>query len=139
MPLFWVFPLAIYLLTFVLAFAKTPLMVDRAQNAQISLVTITALLIAFDITFLTQFIILHLFAFFAVAMGCHGHLAKLRPQAKYLTEFYLWISLGGMLGGMFNSLLTPFIFKLPFEYPLVLFLAMFLRPPSCPVAIVCAW
>lgn len=130
MPLFWVIPLAIYLLTFVLAFAKTPLMVDRAQNAQISLVTITALLIAFDITFLTQFMILHLFAFFAVAMGCHGYLVKLRPQAKHLTEFYLWISLGGMLGGMFNSLLAPLIFKLPFEYPLVLFLAMFLRPRS---------
>lgn len=128
MPLFWVIPLAIYLLTFILAFAKKPLMVDRAYDAQVSLVTITALLIAFEATFLTQFMILHLFAFFAVALLCHGRLVQLRPDPQRLTEFYLWISFGGMLGGLFNSLLAPVIFKIPLEYPLVLFLAMFLRP-----------
>ena len=54
---------------------------------------------------------LHLIAFFATALVCHGELAKDRPPARHLTEFYLWISIGGVCGGFFNALLAPLIFK----------------------------
>ncbi len=65
-------------------------------------------------------ILLHLATFFVTAMVCHGELARHRPAARYLTEFYIWMSLGGVLGGMFNALVAPLVFPLVFEYPLVI-------------------
>jgi SAM-dependent methyltransferase len=62
-------------------------------------------------------------------MVCHGELARGRPQISRLTEFYLWISVGGVLGGIFNSLLAPAIFSSVIEFPLVLIFAALLRPP----------
>ena len=61
-------------------------------------------------------------------MVCHGELARSRPSAKHLTEFYLWISVGGVLGGTFNALIAPVIFHSVIEFPLVLVLAALLRP-----------
>lgn len=132
LPLFWVIPLAIYLLTFILAFARTPLMVDRALNAQISLVPFTAMAMAFEINFIKEVLILHLFTFFAIAMGCHGTLARSKPDSRHLTEFFLWVSFGGMLGGIFNSLIAPLVFTNPIEYTLVLVLSLFMRPKQLP-------
>lgn len=132
MPLFWVIPLAIYLLTFIFAFARRPLLVDRALAAQVVLVPLTALVMLFDLNAVTSVLLLHLFTFFALVMGCHGTLARLKPDAAYLTEFYLWISFGGMLGGVFNALVAPQIFTAPFEYPLVFILTLLLRPQLIP-------
>ena len=56
-------------------------------------------------------------------MVCHGELAASRPQVQHLTEFYLWLSLGGAIGGLFNVLVAPLIFKTTAEYPLSLLLA----------------
>ena len=61
-------------------------------------------------------------------MVCHGELARDRPPTGQLTEFYLWMSLGGVLGGLFNALLAPLVFSSVVEYPLVLVLACLLRP-----------
>src|SRR5262249_18470383 len=63
-------------------------------------------------------------------MYCHGELAQDRPATKYLTEFYLWMSLGGVLGGLFNALVAPLVFKTAAEYPLVLVLACLLMPAT---------
>ncbi len=72
---------------------------------------------------------LHVAAFFSIALMCHGELALARPSARHLTEFYLCISLGGVIGGLFNALVAPLIFKIGIiEYPLVMVLACFLRP-----------
>ena len=128
LPLFWVIPLAIYLLTVILAFARTPLMVDRALNAQIILVPLVIMAMVFKVNFLTPILILHLFAFFALCMGCHGTLARAKPSPKYLTGFYFWMSFGGMLGGVFNALVAPAVFTEPIEYPLILILCLLLRP-----------
>jgi len=127
-PLLWIIPLAIYLLTFILAFAREPRMIDRALNAQVGLVPITALALAFEFNYITPVLLLHLFTFFAIAMGCHGTLSRARPKASGLTDFYFCLSLGGMLGGIFNALIAPMLFTDPIEYPLILALAMFLRP-----------
>src|SRR5437867_13367684 len=73
-------------------------------------------------------IVLHLAVLFATAMVCHGELARDRPPTRYLTEFYLWMSFGGVLGGLFNALVAPVVFDSIVEYPLVLVLACLLTP-----------
>jgi hypothetical protein len=72
---------------------------------------------------------LHLLVFAVIALACHGDLADDRPSPARLTEFYFWISLGGMLGGLFNALLAPVLFTGIVEYPLVLVLACLVRRP----------
>src|SRR5205085_734362 len=60
---------------------------------------------------------------------CHGELAKDRPSPRHLTEFYLWMSVGGVLGGLFNALVAPTC--LPYgiiEYPMAMVLACLVRP-----------
>src|SRR5262249_31611502 len=59
---------------------------------------------------------------------CHGELARTRPGARHLTEFYLLMSLGGVLGGLFNALVAPVVFDRGLEYPIVLVLACLLMP-----------
>jgi hypothetical protein len=70
-----------------------------------------------DVNIIWQFG-LHLTAFFVTALLCHLELARLRPSTGYLTEFYLFLSVGGALGGVFNALLAPIIFEDVIEYPL---------------------
>jgi len=61
-------------------------------------------------------------------MVCHGELAGDRPSSGHLTEFYLWLSLGGVVGGLFSALLAPVMFRWVLEYPLMLVAACLLRP-----------
>lgn len=72
-------------------------------------------------------LVLHLVAFFVAAMVCHGELVQRRPAAADLTEFYVWMSVGGVLGGIFNALLAPMIFSGVYEYPVALILAGLLQ------------
>jgi hypothetical protein len=72
---------------------------------------------------------LHLLTLFAVAMVCHGELAIDRPAPRHLTEFFLWMSVGGVIGGLFNALLAPLIFNGIVEYQLAMVVACFLVPP----------
>ena len=65
-----------------------------------------------------------LLALFVIALACHGALNARRPDASHLTQFYLFMSLGGVLGGAFNALLAPVIFNGVFEYPLMLVAAL---------------
>lgn len=133
-PFLWVIPLALYLLTFVLVFARRPLIprwfILHAQLL-LGLVLVVALCLRSE-----QGIIgpttLHLLAFFFTAMMCHGELAASRPRAEHLTEFYLWMSFGGMLGGVFNVLVAPVLFNSLIEYALVLVIAFALRPAQVP-------
>jgi hypothetical protein len=133
-PLLWVIPLAIYLLTFVLIFARRPLISHRfmvlAEPFLIILVAVF-LLMRFKGPFWLIYP-LHLLMFFCIAMVCHGELMKSRPPAAQLTEFYLWLSVGGVLGGVFNALVAPVVFKSVIEYPLIIVLACLLRPGQNP-------
>src|SRR5205823_3190629 len=73
-------------------------------------------------------IVVNLLAFFATALVCHGEMAKDRPTTKHLTEFYLWMSVGGMVGGMFNGLVAPIAFKGVWEFGMAITVACLVRP-----------
>ena len=131
MPLLWVVPLAIYLLTFVLAFGRRARVSHQRLNR---LLPILVLPLTMTMSFgavgpLWILALLHLLAFFVISMVCHGELARSRPSADRLTEFFLWVAVGGVLGGTFNALLAPIVFSRPIEYPLVLVAACLLRRP----------
>ncbi len=129
-PLLWIIPLALYLLTFVLVFARRPLLPHRWM-LRIQPVAVLVLAACYHIStrsMLWNMIGLHLTAFFLTAMVCHGELAASRPRASHLTEFYLWMSLGGVLGGIFNAIIAPLVCPLVIEYPLMLVLSCMLRP-----------
>lgn len=131
-PLLWVVPLAIYLLTFVLVFARRPMVpLSVSVRAQALVVAPLAVLMLVGITRpLWLIALVHLLALFTTAMVCHGELAERRPPAERLTEFFLWLSVGGALGGVFNVLVAPRVFDAVWEYPLVLVLACALRPAA---------
>jgi len=124
-PLLWVLPLAIYLLTFILAFGRWPRALHRAVVA-ITL-PLVLLVIFLMVAALPERIwitvICHFGLLFVIALACHGALALDRPAPLHLTEFYLLISVGGVLGGLFNALLAPLVFSSLLEYPLAMVLA----------------
>jgi hypothetical protein len=124
-PLLWVLPLAIYLLTFILAFGRWPRMLHRATVAiALPLVLVVIFLMVSSLPERIWVTVLwHFGVLFVLALACHGALALDRPAPRYLTEFYLLISVGGVLGGLFNALLAPLIFSSLIEYPLVMVLA----------------
>ncbi len=128
-PLFWIAPLALYLLTFIVAFsarsASPRSISDRLMPLLI--LPLVVLMIAGAGISLWIAIPLHLAAFTMAALVCHGRLAADRPAPVHLTEFYFWLAFGGMLGGMFNTLAAPVLFNRVIEYPLVLVLALAAR------------
>jgi hypothetical protein len=124
-PLMWVVPLSIYLLTFVLAFSGIGRRAGAIAGrlAPMLLVTLAGCIVSQTRAPLSLVIPLHLATFAALGLRCHAALADDRPPASHLTEFYFWIALGGMLGGLFNTLIAPVIFSSVMEYPLALVLA----------------
>ena len=127
-PLLWVIPLAIYLFTFVLVFSRRPLLTHSWMVFAEPYLVIPVAVILFLGIDVSMVFLLHLLTFFLLAMVCHGELMKYRPQAAHLTEFYLWMSVGGVLGGLFNALLAPVLFRSVLEYPLMIVIACMLRP-----------
>jgi hypothetical protein len=130
-PLFWVLPLAFYLLSFVLVFARRPPISHEWLIRRLPFLILAALVPTVCKTKLPllALIPLYLLTLFAVALVCHGELARSRPRVSRLTEFYLWMSFGGVLGGIFNALVAPLVFSTVVEFPLVLVFAALLRPP----------
>jgi len=129
-PFLWVVPLALYLATFVIAFQSRPLLPHRfvtfvAPVAVILLVVSLALGSADQIVVLIS---LNLVGFFILALMCHGELARRRPPARYLTSFYLYLSLGGVIGGIFAGLVAQRLFSWVAEYPLLIIAAALCRP-----------
>jgi hypothetical protein len=130
-PLFWVLPLALYLLTFILAFSS------RGTAALGWLHRVTPLAIILVVLTLgrtsTQggewwLLALNVAAAFFAMWACHAELAADRPPPRRLTEFYLMLSVGGVLGGCVNALLAPVLFDSILEYPLALVAVCLLRP-----------
>lgn len=131
-PLLWIVPLALYLLTFTLAFASRQ-MIPHALMIRVqplAVVVLMLLLLREATTPLLAVIVLHLLGFFWLAMVCHSELARTKPPPAHLTEFYFWLALGGALGGAFNTLIAPLIFTGYAEYPLFIAVAAALKPSA---------
>jgi hypothetical protein len=125
-PFLWLPPLVLFLLTFVLVFREkslVPLWLAR-------IIQLCALPISFVVQFALPLwlavpvMIIGALSFFATAIICHRQLYDARPDASHLTEFYMLMSLGGVLGGLFVSLLAPLIFNKVLEYPILLVLGI---------------
>jgi hypothetical protein len=121
-PLLWVVPLALYLMTFIVVFGRsTSAWGGEASRRLPLLMTALAVFIAGGFGFSIWLLVpLHLVVFVVAALACHGRLAATRPGPQQLTEFYFWIALGGLVGGLFNVLVAPLVFNGPAEYSLAL-------------------
>ena len=136
-PLLWSLPLSLYLVSFILVFAPGARS-DRLQRAAVLALPVVVLLISVILLLelrgpLWLLVPVHLGTFFVVAVVCHGRLARDRPPASRLTEFYLLISLGGALGGVFNAIVAPALLDSLAEYPIVLVLAILCLPGRPPL------
>jgi hypothetical protein len=135
-PLVWVVPLALYLTTYIMAFARrTVLPAGWVLAGQAAAVVALAVVLAYGVPSAEKSAALfpvHLAAFFLTSLVCHRELAGSRPPAEHLTRFYLVLAAGGALGGAFNALLAPSLFRTLVEYPLVLGAACLLRPSGAP-------
>jgi SAM-dependent methyltransferase len=128
-PFLWVLPLALYLATFVIAFqAKPAIPRDVTLTLQGAAVAACAAILPFTSNSFAIELPIHLAAFFLTALMCHQELVARRPEPSQLTEFYFWMSLGGVVGGSFNAFLAPVIFDNVLEYPLVLAISCLVRP-----------
>lgn len=130
-PLLWIIPLALYLLTMVFAFARKPLFSPRLADLIVPGATVVLLMLYLADSSgrgSRMLILLHLGYFFFAALMCHGRLAADRPGPRYLAQFYVWLSLGGVLGGIFNALVAPMLFRSVIEYPLAILLSCLLLP-----------
>ena len=128
-PFVWILPLVLYLLSFILVFDVGGGRRMSGWYARIwGLPLLFALLVAMAWTLsknlgvmnIRYSIALYCAGLFAACMFCHGELAAMRPAPKYLTRFYLMISIGGAAGGLFVGLVAPRIFKTFLEMPLAL-------------------
>lgn len=130
-PLLWIIPLTLYLLSFVLVFSRWANVIHRVSLQLQPVVLLPFIAYSFINPAILPYwldLALHLTAFFLAIMVCHGELAKHRPHTAYLTLYYLIMSFAGMLGGMFNTFVAPFIFQGIYEYPLMIVAALLLRP-----------
>ena len=130
-PLLWIIPLALYLLTMVFAFSRKPLFSPRLADLVVPGGTVVLLMLYLADSSgrgSRMLVLLHLGYFFFAALMCHGRLAADRPGPRYLAEFYVWLSLGGVLGGIFNALAAPMVFTSVLEYPLAILLTCLLLP-----------
>jgi SAM-dependent methyltransferase len=121
-PLLWIAPLSVYLLSFILCFegrgwySRFPYLPLLA----ISLAAMTMALEGFDKAPIYVVVVLFLMGLFSCCMVCHGELVRLKPHPRYLTHFYLTISAGGALGGLLVAFVAPHVFNAFYEFPLAL-------------------
>jgi spermidine synthase len=112
LPLLWVIPLALYLLTFILTFAGRQVLPPKFVSRALPMLLVLMTMLLLDKTAWPAWLLIppHLLTFFLAGIVCHGELARDRPTPRHLTEFYLWLSVGGALGGFFNALVAPLLF-----------------------------
>ncbi len=132
-PLLWVIPLSLYLFSFVIVFSPSQRMPDLIHKVMVAVLPAMVTLLVIDtLAGLSapywMRLALHILGFFVVAMVLHGEVARDRPPARHLTEFYLWVAVGGVLGGIFNAVIAPIAFDTVVEYPLAIILACLFLP-----------
>jgi hypothetical protein len=120
MPLLWVLPLSIYLLSFILCFES-----GRWYQRWVFLPALPFALWwlashteTIETSAVKEVVPLICASLFVCCMTCHGELARLKPRVEHLTSFYLSLSVGGALGGVFVALIAPHVFSAVYEFPL---------------------
>ncbi|PYQ84773.1 MAG: hypothetical protein DMG03_10145 [Acidobacteria bacterium] len=131
-PLLWILPLGLYLLTLVLVFMERSILPHALMDRLLPILVVPIVsLIIFDSRMPPALqIVLHVATFFVATMVCHGELARNKPQPAYLTTFYVCLATGGSLGGLFNAVIAPVAFKTVLEYPLAVVIACLFRPAA---------
>ncbi|MDF3024118.1 MAG: hypothetical protein K0R10_1479 [Alphaproteobacteria bacterium] len=133
-PMIWILPLALYLLTFVIAFGRRQWFKfsDVARFHQIIVPLAAALTCVYNLNIRVSVYAMfcHLFAFGVVALACHMLLAQKRPGGggRQLTEYYLMMSIGGALGGVLNAFILPVLLDRLVEYPVLMALSLAMLP-----------
>jgi len=127
MPLLWVAPLTLYLATFIIAFARRAALPDPILKLLVPFAATVAIATS-NIEFgaVLPGLAVHYSILFLLALFCHAELYARRPVAGRLTEFYLCMSLGGLVGTAVNSLVAPLVFSDITEYPLAVALVLLL-------------
>lgn len=134
MPLLWVIPLGLYLLTFVVAFSDRKIVsfdgLARAQPVAVTLAILPIFVITPTSISRFQVFGFHALVFTLIALMCHMMLARSRPSNndRDLTLFYLLLALGGALGGVLNAFVAPLVLKSTTEYPALLIASCLLNP-----------
>jgi hypothetical protein len=127
-PLAWIIPLALYLLSFILAFARSAAAFVRVATKSLPFLIVPLVLVMSAGFVHVYWIPLHLIAFFAGSVACHGWLAQMRPKTEQLSLFYVTIALGGLLGGIWTAIVAPIVFDRVVEYPLAIVLSCLAAP-----------
>jgi SAM-dependent methyltransferase len=122
-PLLWVLPLSVYLLSFILCFEgggwyhRNPYL--QLLAASLGIMTYVLVQTTTNRTAAVKAVVpLFCLGLFVCCMVCHGELARLKPHPRYLTHFYLTISAGGALGGILVGLAAPRVFHAYYELPI---------------------
>ncbi len=138
-PLIWIVPLALYLLSFILVFLRWPVPWTTTDTTvfsphtfvlyvgqPLSILALCWILLSGGFSLSYMFICWG--AFFLTALACHGEIARDRPDPRHLTEYFLWMSVGGALGGFFNGIVAPAVFPGVWEFYIALVISCFVRP-----------
>ena len=132
MPLLWVVPLGLYLLSFSVAFAT-----NRTPAQLIGATAPVALLLSAGGLFMNTgswwFVMAAaILCLFTVSVALHAALFDRRPDPQHLTAFYLYLAVGGALGGVFGALIAPPLFDWTYEHPLLMIAAALALPMASP-------
>lgn len=132
-PLLWVLPLALYLLTFVVAFSSIGNRIDLSLLSRITAVLALLVVTLGSLVGYSEALVLialNLLLLFTAALVCHVRLVAAKPPVQGLTSFYLYMSLGGLLGSFAVAFLAPAVFTRVYEYILIIVVALFLMPQA---------
>jgi hypothetical protein len=124
-PFLWILPLIIYLLTFILSFEGRGWYQRRFFLGPLAVILVAmawGLNAGGDIMEVTHAVPIYCAGLFVCCMFYHGELAGLKPAPRYLTRFYLMVSLGGALGGLFVGVVAPLVFVTYYEFGIALVL-----------------
>lgn len=131
MPLLWVLPLALYLLSFSVAFAANRTLADAiTRYAPVTMVVFGGVLMGGFTAAALPAVVVALVVLFVASVSLHTRLYRLRPAPSHLTGFYLAMSTGGALGGVFAGLIAPVVFDWTWEYPILILATGLLMPQT---------
>jgi SAM-dependent methyltransferase len=129
MPLLWVIPLGLYLLSFSIAFSERRTLADAlTAAAPVVLAAGGALAMLGSAGTGMIAVAASLLMLFVVSVTLHARMYAMRPAPARLTQFYLVMSAGGVLGGLFTALIAPLVFDWTWEHPLLILAAAALLP-----------